>query len=83
MRPIRIIDTDFNLLAEIDDYESLIYHPCWHKKGDFELRININKRNTDALQKGNLIMLQSERTEETSVSRTENLKEGIQGLVVE
>ncbi|MCY6372470.1 siphovirus ReqiPepy6 Gp37-like family protein [Clostridium ganghwense] len=54
---IRIISSDFNLLGEIDDYESLIFIRRFFKVGEFELHININKNNTDKLQEGNLILL--------------------------
>lgn len=54
---IRIIDKDFNLLAEIDDYESLIFIRRFYRVGEFELHININKQNTDKLIDGNLILL--------------------------
>lgn len=55
--PIRIIDKDFNLLGEIDNYESLQFIRRFYKVGEFELHININKANTDALIKNNLILL--------------------------
>lgn len=55
MQPIRIIDSEFNLLAEIDDYESLIWTRRWHKAGEFELHISVNKANTGELQKGRII----------------------------
>ncbi|GCD13130.1 siphovirus ReqiPepy6 Gp37-like family protein [Clostridium tagluense] len=55
--PIRIIDKDFNLLAEIDNYESLIFIRRFYKVGEFELHININKSYTDKLVDGNLILL--------------------------
>lgn len=56
MKPIRIIDTSFNLLAEIDDYESLVWIRRWHIYGDFQMQININKNNTNVLQKGNIVL---------------------------
>lgn len=55
--PIRIIDSYFNLLGEIDDYESLIFTRRFYKVGEFELHININKENVDKLQEDNLIIL--------------------------
>ncbi|MBE6075955.1 MAG: hypothetical protein E7210_02430 [Clostridium lundense] len=55
--PIRIIDKDFNLLGEIDNYESLIFIRRFFKVGEFELHINLDKRNTDKLQEDNLILL--------------------------
>ncbi len=56
---IRIIDKDFNLLGEIDDYESLQFVRRFYKVGEFELHINVNKNNTDKLQEDNLILLGS------------------------
>ncbi|KON10104.1 siphovirus ReqiPepy6 Gp37-like family protein [Clostridium botulinum] len=55
--PIRIIDKDFNLLGEIDNYESLIFIRRFFKVGEFELHINLDKQNTDKLQEDNLILL--------------------------
>jgi len=48
--PIRIIDKDFNLLGEIDNYESLIFIRRFFKVGEFELHINLDKQNVDKLQ---------------------------------
>lgn len=56
MHPIRIIDTDFNLIAEIDNYESLVWTRRWHKPGEFELHINANKLAADTMQKGRLVL---------------------------
>lgn len=55
-KPLKIIDIDFNYLAEIDDYESLAWRRRWHKPGDFELHINVNKQYTEQLQKGNIVL---------------------------
>lgn len=55
--PIRIISPQFELLGEIDDYESLQFIRRFYKVGEFELHVNINKNNTDKLQKNNLILL--------------------------
>jgi Siphovirus ReqiPepy6 Gp37-like protein len=57
MKPIRILTPVLDLLAEIDDYESLLFTRRWHEVGEFELRINRHKRHTELLQRGNLIML--------------------------
>jgi hypothetical protein len=61
MKPIRILTPVLDLLAEIDDYESLLFTRRWHEVGEFELRINRYKRHTELLQRGNLIMLGSHR----------------------
>ncbi|AWZ48461.1 hypothetical protein C3495_06360 [Clostridiaceae bacterium 14S0207] len=55
--PIRIIDQNFNLLGEIDDYESLIFIRRFSRVGEFELQINLDKNNTDKIQEDNLILL--------------------------
>ncbi|MDV2883845.1 siphovirus ReqiPepy6 Gp37-like family protein [Alkalihalophilus pseudofirmus] len=60
MKRIRIIDRQFNLLADISRYESLIFIPRWSKVGEFELRINLHIPNTETLQKGNLIIIGSD-----------------------
>jgi hypothetical protein len=61
MKPIRILTPILDLLAEIDNYESLLYTRRWHEVGEFELRINRYKKHTELLQRGNLIMLDSSR----------------------
>ncbi|MGO5076078.1 siphovirus ReqiPepy6 Gp37-like family protein [Clostridium sporogenes] len=55
--PIRIIDEEFNLLGEIDDYESLIFIRNFFTVGEFELHINLDKQNVNKLQEDNLILL--------------------------
>ena len=57
MKPIRILDKNFNLLGEIDDFESLIFIRRFFKVGEFELRINVNKSHTEKLIENNLIVL--------------------------
>jgi hypothetical protein len=61
MKPIRILTPQLDLLAEIDNYESLLFTRRWHEVGEFELRINRHKRHTELLQRGNLIMLGASR----------------------
>ena len=46
---IRLWDLNINLLAEIDDYESLIFTREYYTHGSFELTINANKQNTEYL----------------------------------
>jgi hypothetical protein len=55
--PLRIISPNFELLGEIDDYESLQFTRRFYKVGEFELHININKNNTESLIENNLILL--------------------------
>lgn len=61
MKSIRILTPQLDLLAEIDNYESLLFTRRWHEVGEFELRINRHKRHTELLQRGNLIMLHASR----------------------
>lgn len=37
MKPIKILDFDFNLIAEIDNYKSLIFTRRYHKPGEFQI----------------------------------------------
>ena len=66
--PIRIIDQQFNLLAEIDDYSSLIITRHYYEGGKLELTINSNKINTEQLQIGNIIF-PSTSTEKSFIIR--------------
>lgn len=50
-----------DLLAEIDNYESLIFTRSWHGVGSFELRMNRYKKHAETLQKRNLVMLCREK----------------------
>jgi hypothetical protein len=61
MKPIRILTPALDLLAELDNYESLLFTRRWHEVGEFELRINRYKRHTELLQRGNLILLGASR----------------------
>lgn len=54
---IRVISPQFELLGEIDDYESLQFTRRFYKVGEFELHINISKNHTKKLVKNNLILL--------------------------
>lgn len=55
--PLRIIDKDFNLIGEIDDYESLIFIRRFFRVGEFEIHISLDKQNADKLIEDNLILL--------------------------
>lgn len=60
MKPIRVLSTAFDLLAEIDNYESMSLVRSWHGMGEIEIRINRYKQHTDQLVKGNLILVGSQ-----------------------
>ncbi|CEG28071.1 siphovirus ReqiPepy6 Gp37-like family protein [Bacillus sp. B-jedd] len=57
MKSIRIINPNFELLAEIDDYESLMFTRSWHGIGQLELKINRYKKHTEHLTRGNIIRI--------------------------
>ncbi len=57
MNCIEIINTNFELLGIITNYESLICVWNYYECGTFELTINKNKANTNKLQKGNMIIV--------------------------
>ncbi|MER2170747.1 MAG: siphovirus ReqiPepy6 Gp37-like family protein [Psychrobacillus psychrodurans] len=61
MKPIRVFTADVELLAEISNYESLMFVRSWHGIGDLELRINRYKNYVDTLQKGNVIVVGKDR----------------------
>lgn len=57
---VKILDSELNLLGIIDDFETLIFHRKFYSVGEFELHINIEKKNTELLQKENLIRFNNE-----------------------
>lgn len=57
MNCIEIINTKFELLGIITNYESLICTWNYYECGTFELTINKNKANTNKLKKDNIIIV--------------------------
>lgn len=53
--PIRIMTREFELLGEIDSYESLQIGRSWHGIGVLEMRINRHNKHVEQLQRGNII----------------------------
>ena len=53
----RIYDLNIDLLAEIDDYESLIFTRNYHEPGTFEIQISADKNNVEYLVKDNIIVV--------------------------
>src|SRR5699024_2755550 len=53
--PLRIMTREFELLDEVDRYESLQLIRSWHGIGDIELRVNRYLKGADKLQRGNII----------------------------
>ncbi|MFE0619716.1 siphovirus ReqiPepy6 Gp37-like family protein [Bacillus altitudinis] len=54
---IRVIDRDFNLKAEIDDYESLQFTRRFYRAGEFEMHIALHKQGVDQLHKERIIVV--------------------------
>lgn len=57
---IRIFDVAFNLLAEIDNYESLQFTQRFYRAGEFEMHISLDKAHVDKLQKDNFILINNQ-----------------------
>lgn len=57
MKPIRVINEQFELLTEIDNYTSAIIERDWYGIGSLELEINKNIPGADLLQRGNILFL--------------------------
>lgn len=71
--PVRIIDTDFNFLALIDNYESLQWGRKLYEVGDVEIHISLDKPGADTLVVGNLMFLDARRAAQIiTVTRDEN-----------
>ena len=56
-KPIRILSLNMDILAEIDNYESMFFNRSWHGIGAIELRINRHMKYADTLLKNNLILV--------------------------
>ncbi len=56
LKPLRIFSPRLRLLAEIDDYESLIVTRKWHIYGEVNLVIHQEKMHTDKLVNGNILL---------------------------
>jgi hypothetical protein len=57
MKPIRVITQDFELLTEIDQYDSLLCTRRWNGIGEVELKINRHMKDVHLLIKGRLLIL--------------------------
>lgn len=57
---VRILDTSFNLLGEIDNYESLQLTRRFYRPGEFEMHIQIGKRHTDQLLHDRVIYINNQ-----------------------
>lgn len=56
-KPIRIINTNFDIKGEINDYESMFFTRSFSGIGSLEIRINRHKLYADTLREGNMIVV--------------------------
>ncbi|MEA0553530.1 siphovirus ReqiPepy6 Gp37-like family protein [Lysinibacillus irui] len=56
-KPIRILSLNMDILAEIDNYESMFFNRSWYDVGTIELRINRHIKYANTLLKDNLILI--------------------------
>lgn len=61
MLPLRIIDQEFKLLGELDQYTSLQINRSHFGVGNIDLRINRYKQHADKLLKGNIIFPENQQ----------------------
>ena len=57
MQSIRVINPDFELLAELYGYTSAIISREWHGIGSLDIEINKNIQGSELLEKGNILIL--------------------------
>ena len=73
---IRVIDTDFNFLGMIDNYESLQWTRKLYEVGDVEMHISLDKHYADKLTTGNLLFLDEKRVAQIITPIREEKKGG-------
>lgn len=81
---VRILDQNFNLLGEIDNYESLQFTRRFYRPGEFEMHINIGKRHTDQLLHDRVIYIDNQEHKSGIIRYREITQDdsGVETLVV-
>lgn len=81
---VRVIDREFNLLAEIDDYESLQFTRRFYRAGEFEMHIALHKQGVDQLQKERIIVVDNKMHKAGIIQYREigQNEQGIEVLVI-
>ncbi|MFW5437122.1 siphovirus ReqiPepy6 Gp37-like family protein [Paenibacillus apiarius] len=81
---VRILDTDFNLLGEIDNYESLQLTRRFYRPGEFEMHIHIGKRHADQLLHDRVLYVNNQPHKSMIIQYREITQDdkGIETLVV-
>lgn len=56
MKSIRVIDKDFNIVGEVDCFESFSHTRRWRGSGGFDLRVELNDMTRECFKKDNIII---------------------------
>ncbi|GIO57927.1 siphovirus ReqiPepy6 Gp37-like family protein [Paenibacillus cineris] len=81
---VRILDTNFYLHGEIDNYESLQFTRRFYRAGEFEMHIQIGKQHTDQLLQDRIIMV-GNKPHKAGIIRYRQVSEddnGIETLII-
>lgn len=81
---VRILDTEFNLLGEIDNYESLQLTRRFYRAGEFEMHIQLGKQHADQLQHDRVLCINNQPHKAGIIMHREIVQDdkGIETLVV-
>ncbi|MTI46657.1 MAG: hypothetical protein FH761_02355 [Firmicutes bacterium] len=79
IKSIRVLSSDLELLAEIDDYESLVFERSYHDIGEFQIVISKDKQNVDKLQKNNIIII-GDDTKKAGIIKYRQIQEDDKGI---
>lgn len=81
---VRILDTSFNLLGEIDNYESLQLTRRFYRAGEFEMHIQLGKQHTDQLRHDKVLCINNQPHKSGIIMHREIVQDdkGIETLVV-
>ncbi|MGM1048407.1 MAG: siphovirus ReqiPepy6 Gp37-like family protein [Bacillota bacterium] len=81
---VRILDPAFNLLGEIDNYESLQMVRRYYRPGEFEMHIQLGKRHTEQLQHNRVICVNNQPHKSGIIRHREIAQDdsGIETLII-
>lgn len=81
---VRILDTEFRLLGEIDDYESLQFIRRFYRAGEFEMHIALGKQSVDQLLPDRVIIINNQPHKSGIITHREisQDEQGIETLIV-
>lgn len=79
---VRIFDPiSFNLLGEIDNYESLQFTQRFYRAGEFEMHISLGKKHVDKLVKDNIILINNQ-AHKNGIIQYRNIDQDSKGMDV-